>query len=129
MGPKALTVEQIQQRIASRYPQAQPIPGRPLLDELLRKAGIDLDWEDEAFDGQGAYHHRSIPPELSPTTSTLPRVGTSSQAGLPLSPEADAAYALEERLNRVIQEHHFLILTVAPRYFLRAEEEACDAFP
>ena len=31
LGPKALTVRQIQQRIASRYPQAEPVPGPPPL--------------------------------------------------------------------------------------------------
>src|SRR5262249_40030481 len=41
LGPKALTVEHIQQRIASRYPQAEPLPGRPALDDLLREAGIE----------------------------------------------------------------------------------------
>jgi hypothetical protein len=129
VGPKALTVQQIQQRIASRYPQAEPLPGRPSLDDLFRNAGIDLDWDGEAFDGQGAYRHRSIPPEPSPTTSTLPRLSTSSQPGLPLSPDAEAACALEERLRRAVQEHRFLILTVGPRYLLRAEEEIVRRFP
>ena len=39
LGPQELTVQQIQQRIASRYPQAEPVPGRPALDDLLREAG------------------------------------------------------------------------------------------
>jgi len=40
LGPKELTVQQIQQRIASRYPQAEPVPDRPALDDLLREVGI-----------------------------------------------------------------------------------------
>ena len=54
VGPKALTVPHIRQRIASRYPHAEPIPGRPRLDDLLREAGIELVWDDAAVDGQGA---------------------------------------------------------------------------
>ena len=46
LGPKELTVQQIQQRIASRYPQAEPVPGRPALDDLLREAGIAWVWDD-----------------------------------------------------------------------------------
>ena len=129
VGPKALTVQQIQQRIASRYPHAEAIPGRPRLDDLLRDAGIDLDWDDAAFDGQGGYRHRSIVPEPSPTGSTLTRLSTASQPGVPPSPEAEAAFALEERLSRAVQERRFLILTVAPRYLLRAEAEIVRRFP
>jgi serine/threonine protein kinase len=129
VGPKMLKVQEVQQRIASRYPQAEPLPGRPLLDELLRDAGLEFDWDGDAFDGHGAYRHRFIAPEASSSASTLPRLSTTPQPGLPLSPEAEAAYALEERLSRAVQEHRFLILTVAPQYLLRAEEEIVRRFP
>ena len=95
----------------------------------MREAGIDLDWDDAAFDGQGGYRHRSIVPEPSPTGSTLTRLSTASQPGVPLSPEAESAFALEERLSRAVQERRFLILTVAPRYLLRAEAEIVRRFP
>jgi serine/threonine protein kinase len=129
VGPRMIKVQEVQQRIASRYPQAEPLPGRPLLDELLRDAGIEFDWDSDAFDGHGAYRHRFITPEASPSASTLPRLSTTPQPGLPLSPEAEAAYALEERLRRAVQERRFLILTVAPRYLLRAEGEIVRRFP
>ena len=129
VGPKELNVPQIQQRIASRYPHAEAIPGRPRLDELLHEAGIALDWDEHAFDGQGGYRHRSILSEPSPTGSSLGRLSTASQPGEPMSPEAEAAVALEERLSRAVQERRFLLLTVAPRYLLRAEVEIVRRFP
>ena len=45
LGPKSLTIKQIQQRIGSRYPEAEPIPGPPALDRLLAEAGIELVWD------------------------------------------------------------------------------------
>jgi hypothetical protein len=122
-------VQQIQQRIASRYPYAEPVPGRPRLDEQLHEAGIDLVWDDAAFDGQGGYRHRSVVPEPSPTGSTLARLSTASQPGIPASPETEAALTFEERLSRAVQERRFLVLTVAPRYLLRAEAEIVRRFP
>jgi hypothetical protein len=95
----------------------------------LRDAGIELDWDGDAFDGYGAYRPRAIMPDSSPSASTLPRWSTTPQPGLPLSPEAEAAYALEERLSRAVQERRFLILTVALQYLLRAEEEIVRRFP
>ena len=34
------------QRIRDRYPEAESLPGRPELDELLREAGLNLDWHE-----------------------------------------------------------------------------------
>ena len=42
LGPKDLTVEDIRQRIASRYLYAAPVPDPPALDDLLREAGVEL---------------------------------------------------------------------------------------
>ena len=35
----------IRARIAARYPEAEPLPDRPELDELLREAGLDVTWD------------------------------------------------------------------------------------
>ena len=74
LGPKELTVQQIQQRIASRYPQAEPVPGRPALDDLLREAGIAWVWDDTGDSGKGVYRPQYRAPEARPRTSTLPRL-------------------------------------------------------
>jgi hypothetical protein len=129
LGPKELTVQQIQQRIASRYPQAEPVPGRPALDDLLREAGIAWVWDDTGDDGKGVYRPQYRVPEARPRTSTLPRLTTAAPPGDSLSPAAEAAQALEERLTRAVHERRFLLLTVAPRHLLRAEEEILRRFP
>jgi serine/threonine protein kinase len=41
-GVSPLTVQQIHERVSSRYPEAAPLPERPALDELLRDTGFDF---------------------------------------------------------------------------------------
>ena len=128
LGPKALTVRQIQQRIASRYPQAEPVPGPPLLDDLLREAGIELVWDSTAAKGQGAYCPKSLTLGVSSASSALPRHAT-SQHDPAASPEVEAAQAFAERLSKAITEQRFLVLTVAPRRLLDAEAAIVQRFP
>ena len=45
LGVGVLTVEEIRQRVSSRYPEAAPLPDHPALDSLLDAAGIDLKWD------------------------------------------------------------------------------------
>jgi hypothetical protein len=128
-GPRELTVQQIQQRLASRYPQAEPLPGRPALDDLLQEAGMAWVWDGAGAEGRGAYRPKYRPPEISSQTSTLSRLSTATPPGVSLSPETEAARSLEERLTRAVRERRFLLLTVAPRHLLRAEEEIVRRFP
>ena len=39
--------EAIARRVATRFPEAQPLPGRPELDRLLDEAGVELVWDAE----------------------------------------------------------------------------------
>jgi hypothetical protein len=127
LGPKALKVQQIQQRISSRYPQAEPVPGPPLLDDLLREAGVELVWDSTGAEGQGAYCPKSLTLGVSSASSAMPRHAT-SQHGPAASPEVEAAGAFEERLSKAIAERRFLVLTVAPRHLLLAEAEIVQRF-
>jgi hypothetical protein len=129
VGPRLLTVPEMRQRIASRYPQAESLPGRPQLDDLLQEAGLERIWDDSAAEGQGAYRPRPVTADPSHTSSTLSCFSTAEQPGILLTPEAEATRALEDRLARAIRERRFLLLTVAPRYLLRAEEEIMQRFP
>lgn len=125
LGPKALTIKQIQQRIGSRYPQAEPIPGPPALDRILAEAGIELVW-DGAKQSYSPKLHR---PSYLSTTSTLHRMGTESLAGEQATPEIEDAWVLEERIEKAVTRHRFLVLSVAPKHLLRAEKELLQRFP
>lgn len=115
LGPKALSVRQIRQRIASRYPLAAPVPGPPALDDLLREAGIELLWDGTGAEGEGVYRPKYDASAPASRTSTLPRFSTAAGTGKPASPEEEAAEALEMRLQQAVTAHRFLVLTVAPR--------------
>jgi serine/threonine protein kinase len=39
--------EAISRRVATRFPDAQPLPGRPELDRFLERAGVELVWDAE----------------------------------------------------------------------------------
>lgn len=119
LGPKALTVKQIQQRIGSRYPQAQAVPGPPALDRLLAEAGVELVW-DGATQSYSAKSRRS---SYLSSTSTLHPVSTAAEGGAASTAEIEEAWRLEERIRKAIEEKRFLVLSVAPKYLLRAERE------
>ncbi len=56
-GPRFFKDDDIVGRIQGRYPEAERIPGRPLLDTLLTDAGSALTWEPERTPGP-----RLLPP-------------------------------------------------------------------
>jgi hypothetical protein len=119
----------MRQRIASRYPAAKRIPEPPVLDDLLREAGIELVWDRDGANGQGCYRPRYLLHDPSSTATTLPRASTALQPGVSTSPDVEAARALEERLAAAVTERRFLVLTVAQQYLLRAEDEIVRRFP
>jgi serine/threonine protein kinase len=120
-----LTIAHLRDRVSSRYPEAEPLPGRPELDLLLREAGLDLEWVPEAEGGAGAYRAREayrIP--VPSVTSTLTRFVT--RVGPPRAVPDEAvleARAFEERLRKAADTGQFLVLTADPRGLLRARLE------
>jgi hypothetical protein len=128
LGPKSLTAQQVRQRIASRYPEAEPIPDPPVLDSLLRQAGLDWIWDSTVADGQGGYRPQSVVSDASSGTSSLPRWHANPPDELSMSPDAETARALEARIAKAVAERRFLVLTVAPRHLLHAEQELLRRF-
>ena len=115
LGPKALGVVQLRARLASRYPEAEPLPERPALDSLLEDAGLQLIWDRKLR------KYRAQTPHPSHLTS-------SSTSADPGAEEADAADTLDERLRRTIDGHGFLALSIPPRYFLDVERYLAGTF-
>jgi len=130
-GVRELTVEQIQERVGSRYPAAEPVPERPALDELLRAVGFDFPWSSEAAAGRGAY---TCTPDNSVAVTTgsqsISRHSTAIATRVgEITPEEADARQFEERLQRSIKEGSFLALLVNPKYYDRARNELCRRFP
>ena len=123
LGPKRLPLEMVQQRIASRYPDAEPLPGRPQLDRMLEAEGLPLAWKP----ADAAYAPPS-PFGSADGTGTLSRRTTTVAPHVPDAPGVGEAQALEDRLARVAPEGRLLALTVEPRHYLRAADELEDRF-
>jgi serine/threonine protein kinase len=112
---ESISPEDVRQRIAARYPEAEPLPDRPALDEVLKGAGLELTW-DEAL---GGYRRPSLPGLVSSGTSYPPRLATTTGPRRPpVTPEVADARQFEERLRYALRDGGFLVLTVLPRDML-----------
>jgi hypothetical protein len=131
LGASECKVRDLQDRVRGRYPEAEPLPERPLLDRLLEESGAPLLWEPSAADGAGAYRRNSsVGGETSGTTTLYGRYTTMS-GGSPSQPPAAVidAQAMEARLQRGLQQGGLLVLTVEPRLARHAEAELRRRFP
>lgn len=130
LGASEYNARALQDRVRGRYPEAEPLPERPLLDRLLEEAGAPLQWEPAA-DGSGVYRRNSaVGGETSGTTTLYARHNTMSGSSRPPLPAAVIdAQAIEARLQRGLQQGGLLVLTVEPRLARHAEAELLRRFP
>jgi hypothetical protein len=121
-GVRELKLEDIRSRVASRYPEAEPLPGRPQLDRLLEQVGIPLQWDDRADNGLGAYQskHVAFSSGNSYTIGSRARTIDHFPVGLPVSEEVAEAQRLEEKLVRARKQGSYLVLTIDPKYINEA---------
>jgi hypothetical protein len=130
LGASQLTVEEVRQRVAGRYPEAVPLPDRPELDDLLKSAGFDFEWEPAAGRG-GAYRSR-LRDLLVTSTPSTPIQRHPTLPGPPvaeITPEVAQARQFEERLRRAISDPAFIAMTVEPRGYFLVRDELCRRFP
>jgi hypothetical protein len=130
-GVSPLTVNEMRERVRSRYPEAQELPDRPALDTMLEEAGIDLRWDSTAK-GVGGYVGRSHDAYPVSTESKLPSRQPTAlvpQDATDIPPELADARQFEERLQHGIKDGSFYTLLVAPKYYERAYQELTRRFP
>lgn len=137
VGVRNLTVEAIHRSVHSRYPDAEPLPEPPALDDLLREAEIELEWDADARDGKGAYRWRQVAaPGMSSSTASVSSTASSltdslharTSGPIELPPEIADARILDNKLRRASAEGSFLALTVAPDKMRPAEEALLQRF-
>lgn len=132
IGTHELTVEEIQKRVISRYPDAESLPGRPGLDGLLAGLDLELEWSDSAAGGKGAYLFRAQETQPVSSSTSLPgRMPTLQHQGPPsgeLPPDIVDAHLFENKLQRAATDGTFLALTVAPKGLEPAERELTRRF-
>lgn len=125
-GVRSLEAEELRERVRARYPESEPLPGRPELDRLLEEAGIDLEWrENEENQGEGRYVAPDRFAVLS-STGTFSHVSRTPRAAPP--PETVAAEEFERRLRRAADRGGFLVLLALPERAGHAAEAIADRF-
>jgi hypothetical protein len=127
-----LSVEEIKNRIAARYPLAAPLPHRPELDRLIASLGLDLKWNPAAAGGQGAYEMPEVAmASIITSDSITPRLHTRVTQFRPneVSPEIAEARTLEAKLKHASKNGAFLALSVDPGRLGQAREELSKRFP
>jgi hypothetical protein len=132
LGAQELTVEDIRDRVLSRFPEAPRLPGRPQLDDLVTAAGLGLRWDPSARKGRGAYRLPPAPLGITLSSSTTFQRSQTAPAPPPaaeLAPEVVDARLFEERLQRAARDGAFLALVVDSGSLLRAEAELSHRFP
>lgn len=129
VGAQELRPRDIQERVRGRYPEAAPLPDRPVLDRLLEEAGAPLTWDGSAADGHGAYRLATLGRGQTAGTTTVFSRQATLQAGYTMGDgDAPEAVAVESRLLRSLEQGGLLVLTVPPRLARRAEAELQHRF-
>jgi serine/threonine protein kinase len=130
-GVRVLSPEQVRDRVAGRYPEAEPLPNWPRLNDLLAAAGIDLDWDPQAAGGTGGYVPRGVTSSVSSVSVTTPRqpTGPGRDPRDPITSEEADARQFEEKLRRSLKDGAFLVLMVPSRSYQQARRELENRFP
>jgi hypothetical protein len=130
-GVASLTVQEVRERVRSRYPEAAPLPDPPVLDTLLEEAGFEFQW-NPTLKGVGGYVSRlrdSLTVSSRSESAVRRPTGMAPEEGLEVTHEVADARLFEERLRHGIKEGSFYTLLVNPRYYQSAYQELCHRFP
>lgn len=125
LGARQLSIEQVRQRIAARYPEAQEIPGRPELDRLLEAAAVRLVWDDATRSYRQENFVGSLTGSSTQTRTPSATVHPTLISGATLNGAAEEAEELDRRIARLVttDDGGFLALTMEPKRLRRVEGE------
>jgi serine/threonine protein kinase len=127
-----LTVEEIRNRVHSRYPEAAPLPDHPVLETLIQRLGLDLKWNPQAADGKGAYeptYRESLSIQTSEPSPERRATRFTPTPPVGVDPKVAEARALEDKLQYCARQGAFLVLSVEAALMHAAQEELKRRFP
>ena len=119
-GVLSLTIDQVHNRVMSRYPNAEQLPGRPALDELLRGVGLNFVWVGGV---NRHYENRGLNSQASLVSSSVMTGQPARTIEGDMSPEIADVRQFEERLSRGLRDGSYQVLMVDRRYYGRAVEQ------
>ena len=121
VGAAELTIDELRRRVQGRYPRAQILPNRPLLDQMLREAAIPLTWEETA-------QRYLRPPSQRGATALTTRFWTATRTPSTGAEVDEDARQFEERLERNLRQGGLLVMSVTPGISVRAEAKLIEYF-
>jgi len=124
LGLQQFDLETIRRRIFARYPEAAPLPGPIEPEQLLKDAGLDVQW-DGAKRAFVTLYSASI---ISGTTH-ITRFGTSHRRMRPsTAPDVQAALRIDERIKHTLSSGKLLTLSGDPKGLWLARRERAQRF-
>jgi len=129
-GAASLTLDQIRSRVSGRYPEAEPLPGRPALDALLADAGLPFQWNADAGTDGAFISTWTDTLSVTSRSESIRRKPTSENASTTevLDEEEFDARQFQERMQRGLREGVFQVLLVTPRYYQMADRLIAGKF-
>ena len=115
VGVEQIEAEEIVDRVRTRFPEAERVPGRPELDQLLEDVGVDLEWSGDFF---------RRPPEKfadTATGTTFRRSASDVPGGRQFGAiDLDEAAEFERALSGWTGDGSLRVLVTSPRNVARA---------
>lgn len=130
LGSRALSVNDVQERVQGRYPMAELLPGRPKLDELIRGLDMGFDWDGDYTIEEGKRGAYCLPLINFSTSGNH----SLSQSHLSHTEEGSSVTLqdvknLEHSINNALEGSRFLALTVRPRQWEKAKTKLISNYP
>lgn len=119
VAAKSVTPDELVDKVASRFPEAEPLPGRPELDALVAEVGLPLQWDPSA----GAYVAPSSEPVRASSGTVFTRYTTAVPTNSVTPVEIDVAADFEDRLARARDSGGLLVLVTDTRRLEDAANE------
>jgi serine/threonine protein kinase len=118
-----LSEEALRQRVRARYPEAEDLPARPALDDLLKAHGLRFDPEKKTFQRPAAVHTT-----LSSTIQAPTRISSAApDKRRRQSPEAMEAQSFQDALERGLESGRFRVVQVRADFAERAAALLAEA--
>ena len=126
-GNEGFKIDQVQARVSSRYPEAQPLSADPkVIEAMVQRVGLDVLW-----DGKDHVFRRRETPLLITSGSPVGKrrtTATSTRHFDAGTPETAQARTDEHRLQHAYNTGGFLVLSVRPSRMRDCEQELLHRF-
>lgn len=122
LGADELTTAEVQRRIAARFPDAEPLPDRPALDEVLGSADVALEWDERAERWRAPSRAPLVDLTSHASSTRFATRADPLRSAAPSDPAVVEARAFSERLRASADAGGLLVLMTSPRRLVAAGE-------